>query len=1151
VFRLDGSYVFSASDLSGFLACDHLPALDRAAAAGDLARPQSFRSLAARYGDAHEATYLRRLKTMGMQVAELARPPSLTSADLVQAQRQTVSALAEGYDVVYQGTLFDGEWLGHPDFLVRRDGGSGRWGHAYDIVDTKLARRAKATALLQVALYGEMLTSLQGCEPHELILALGDGSEERFGFGSVTAYLRAIKRRFMTSLQAPSPYPYPVEHCGLCSWDDHCQARRHDDDHLSLIADIRRQQVLRLETAGVETVGAFAAQPVPSEVRIGSSALDRLHRQAREQVRSGEDDALSYSALPPIEGGGLAGLPSPDAGDIFFDMEGFPYAQEGGLEYLFGWVDTDRIFHRHFAEDRSGERWAFEQFMDELAERRRRHPRMHVYHYASYERSALSRLSNRHGIREEEVADLLRAEVLVDLYRVVRQSVVVGAESYSIKYLEPLYGLVRTGDVRNAAESLEMYQEWLDSDPRDDTILERIADYNEIDCRSTLQLRDWLLALRGADTLGDDGGVVADEEPVRTPSAKFTEWLPLAEAATSELLEDVPEDLVEGGAEENGRLVLAQLLKFHQREDNAQWRDFFARMDLSGDELRDDDSVAVAGLRYEGLGAKVRQSQEYVYSFPAQDVGLRPDSRPIDPATGKSPGLLVRLEAINRDFPDRGVLVLMRRATTEVPHPAALVPQGVIDDYVLRRALIHLARGVVANRLDSPLPEWRAARQLLLRNPPRVTGVDPGERLAAAGEHGAEALARIAPLLDGAVLPVQGPPGSGKTYSAVHTIIDAVTKGHRIGVTANSHRVIEHLLTSLAEESAKKESIVRIVHRAGAGAEEIPGIVNVGTNGDVVDLLDRQAVDVIGGTAWLMSCPEMAGRLDLLVIDEAGQVSLANALASMGSATNTILVGDPAQLDQPVQASHPDGTDVSALGYLIDDAAIMPEHLGLFLDQTRRMHPSICHFISEVVYEGKLSGIPGLEHQVVSPLVPQEGVPSGEQLSGAGIRWLPTVHKGNRTSSVEEAGRIAVAVAALLGGTWTDAKDVEHLLGPEDILVVTPYNAHIAALRGCLPKGIQVGTVDKFQGREAPVVFYSMATSSIEDLPRDFEFLFSLSRLNVAISRARALAVLVCSPALLAPRCRTTRQIRLVNALDRLVEFADLSPVHSPAGGDG
>jgi uncharacterized protein len=260
----------------------------------------------------------------------------------------------------------------------------------------------------------------------------------------------------------------------------------------------------------------------------------------------------------------------------------------------------------------------------------------------------------------------------------------------------------------------------------------------------------------------------------------------------------------------------------------------------------------------------------------------------------------------------------------------------------------------------------------------------------------------------------------------------------------------------------------------------------------------------------------------------------------MGVATDVVLVGDPAQLDQPVQAAHPEGTEVSALAHFIGPAATMPDDLGLFLDRTRRMHPSICRFVSEVVYDGKLSGIEGLDRQSVTARDP--AAPLGRLLSGAGHRWLPVAHQGNRNASVEEADRIAGAVDQLIGGSWTDAGGTGRPLTPGDILVVSPYNAQIATLQSRLPDGVAVGTVDKFQGREAPVVFYSMATSSVDDLPRDFEFLFSLNRLNVAVSRAKALAVLVCSPALRAPRCRTTRQVRLVNALCRLIECAEELP---------
>jgi predicted RecB family nuclease len=1150
VLLLDGSFVFSASDLSGYLACDHLLTLDRDAATGVLAKTRGPGALSARYGDEHEAAYLARLKSAGVRVAELERPPSLSRTALEEAQRATVAALAGGYDVVYQGTLFDGTWLGHPDFLVRGGPAGGAWPHTYDVVDTKLARRAKATALVQVALYAQLLTPLQGVEPRWLILALGDGSEERFAYTAVSSYLRAVQARFTDALSAPAPYPYPVEHCALCPWEGHCDDRRRRDDHLSLVAGIRRQQVERLEAAGVPTVAALAALPSLTGVPIGRGVADRLGRQAREQVRSREEGRVSYSRLPSVPGDGLDLLPPPDDGDVFFDLEGFPYAEDGGLEYLFGWVDLSGTFHHRFAADRAAERRAFEQFMDDLAERRRRHPGLHVYHYASYERTALSRLSNRHGVREEEVADLLRDEVLVDLYRVVRRSVVVGAPSYSIKQLEPLYGLRRTGDVQTATESLEMYQDWLDSNPRDDTIRDRIVAYNEVDCRSTLALRDWLLALRGEPPGAVETDVDADVEGGGARSTTMPDWLASVDATSARLLDGLPEDPSAWDHEQRGRRLLAHLLKFHQREDNAGWREYFARMELSWDELRDDDRVAIGDLRFERLGDRVRRSQEHVYSFPSQDVGLRLGDRPIDPATGSSPGELVRLDPTSATDPTRGELVLRRGTAATAPHPRALVPKELVGTYVLRESLLRLADWVADHGLDSPEPPWRAARQLLLRQPPRLAGIGPdqvapGEHhrpLTAIGEHGADAIVRLVPRLDGAALPVQGPPGSGKTYSAAQVIVDAVGRGRRVGVTANSHRVIEHLLVAVRREAARRGTAVRLVHKTDVDDDPVDGVRNVGDNKEVVDLLDRGGMDVLGGTAWLMARPAMAGRLDLLVVDEAGQVSLANALASMGVAIDTLLVGDPAQLDQPFQGAHPEGTDVSALAHVIDGAATMPDDLGLFLDCTRRMHPSICRFVSDVVYDGKLSSVDGLERQRVDGRVDQRSRPGRERLAGAGIRWLAVPHHGNRAASVEEAERIAAAVDELVGGAWVDAAGDEHVLGPEHILVVTPYNAQIVELAARLPAGVEIGTVDRFQGREAPVVFYSMATSSLDDLPRDVEFLFSLHRLNVAVSRAQALAVLVCSPALRAPRCRTTRQVQLLNALCRLIEDAEASP---------
>ena len=1135
----NGSYLYSASDLSGFLACGHLLFRNRAPDSRYLTSDGNDANLAATYGDLHEQAFLERLKSSDLRVVEQERPLPLTAETLRSACDATVKALRDGADVVYQGTLFDGSWLGFPDFLVRRAGGLS--GASYDVVDTKLARSAKATALVQVALYGDLLSSVApDLAPDDLVLALGNGTEARFQLRSAASYVRFVQQRFLGALDDAAPYPYRVEHCAVCRWQERCEERRIAEDHLSLVAGMTRQQVLRLEAAGISTLAQLATLESLPSTRIGAETAQRLRLQAHQQLESRNSGELTWSSVSPPAEGNWWSLPEPDDGDIFFDMEGFPYAEDGGVEYLFGWCDADGGFHHLFAEDRASERTAFEGFMAALDAQLDAHPGMHVYHYADYERSALCRLSNRHGVYEEAVSELLRRHVLVDLYRVVRRSLVLGADSYSIKAVEPLYGFGRSGDVKTATESLDMYQQWLESQPRDERLRAAIADYNAVDCRSTLALRNWLLEARGPLGTSFDPSAESSAAAEAKPQPAFSDWLARVETTAAALLDGVPDDPRARDHVQQGRAVLAHLLKFHQREDNAQWRDHFARQEMEPGELVA-DSASVGELRFERELGPVVCSKEYLYSFPLQDVGLRVGDQPDDPATNRSAGTLVEIVIPCSEDPERGALILKRGATRKAPHPAALIPAGPMNTKVLREALLRLADWVLLNGLESPLAEWRAARQLLLGAPPRLAGGSPGTDrmpLARPGEHGSQAVLRLVPLLDGAALSVQGPPGAGKTTAAVTAILDAVSRGARVAVTSNSHRVIENLLVSLVEESERRNARCRVARKPGSGGAPVPGIASLKENKDVVAALDADSVDVVGGTAWLFAREELAGRFGLLVIDEAGQVSLANALAGSGAATDVLLVGDPAQLNEPTQAQHPESTDSSALSFVIRCRATMPPDLGLFLERTRRMHPGVCAYVSDAFYEGKLAADEGLERQRVEARMDQSTLPAEEQLTGAGVRYLAVPHVGNRNSSPEEASRVREAIEELLGGTWTDAQGNTRPLTAQDILVVAPYNAQVAALRSVLPGNVAVGTVDKFQGREAPVVFYSMATSSGEDLPRDFEFLYSPNRLNVAVSRARALAVLVCNPALLAPRCRSTTQICLANALCKFVEHA-------------
>jgi len=288
---------------------------------------------------------------------------------------------------------------------------------------------------------------------------------------------------------------------------------------------------------------------------------------------------------------------------------------------------------------------------------------------------------------------------------------------------------------------------------------------------------------------------------------------------------------------------------------------------------------------------------------------------------------------------------------------------------------------------------------------------------------------------------------------------------------------------------------------------------------------------VLALTAWLWAREEMANSVDVLFVDEAGQMSLANVLAASPSATSIVLLGDPQQLDQPQKGVHPPGADVSALGHLLNGRATIADDQGIFLTETRRLHPDVCAFTSEIFYEGRLVARPENAHQRLN---------SADPLGGTGLRFAPVEHSGNQNESPEEVQKVAAAVEVLLksGATWTNKKGEKHAITLGDILVVAPYNAQVAALIERLPVGTRVGTVDKFQGQEAPIVFYSMATSTPDDAPRGMGFLYSLNRLNVATSRAQCVAVIVASPALFQVQCKTPRQIELANAFCRYLEMA-------------
>jgi len=1141
--------IVSATDLVGFLECGHLTTLELGRMDGRWERPHQRTDpevvLLQERGDAHEKAFLERLRAEGRSIEEIDKSDLRTPDELRAAEAQTMAAMARGVDVIYQATFFDGRWRGHADFLLRVEGPSDLGDWHYEVADTKLALSVKGSALLQVCVYSERLARIQGREPLQVHVVTGDSTTHTLRLDDFAAFYRSVKRRFEDRVfgpgraNTPSTYPDPVDHCRVCVWFPDCITRRRDDDHPSIVAGMTRAATERLQEAGVPTrrmladLGPGAAVP-----DLNPRTLERLRLQARIQVEGQDRRELLYELIEPKPdepGRGLALLPEPSPLDLFFDMEADPWIENGGLEYLLGVaevVDGSAVYTPYWGHDRAAEKAAFEQFIDLVMSRLERDPAMHVYHYAGYESGAIKRLMQRHGTRIDEVDRLLRGGILVDLYNVVRQGVRASVESYSIKKIEKFYLPAREGPVTEAGFSVVTYETWLrDGEARH---LADLADYNRDDCVSTWMLRDWLEERR-AEAIGRgwpiDRPTIEDGLPGEKQTAQQAETARRVEALTA----DVPADRTTATDDQRNRWLLAQLLDWHGRDAKPEWWNFYRLNKMGVDDLIE-SSEGLGGLVFEadreerGRSAWVRR-----YRFTPQDHRIRVGRSAVEPdgENGLDGGNVEAIDDIE------GTIDLYRTAAKLDRHPVALIPGKPIQVDVLRDALRRLADDVLARGFD-PSDGSRhlgAARDLIARRHPRLasSGGHPAtSRLQAVDEDPLAAAVRLALDLDHGVLPIQGPPGTGKTWTGARMIAALVRAGKKVGVTAQSHRAITNLLDKTSEAFVEAGEPFGAVQKSdGEAGSARTGVRIVDDSKEVAPLLAGGQISIAAGTVWLWARADMVDAVDVLFVDEAGQLSLANTLAAAGAATSLVLLGDPNQLPQVSQGLHPEGAAVSALEHLVGDALTVPVERGLFLPTTYRLHPDVNGFVSEIFYERRLAPDPSTARQALAGKPP---------FGDTGIRWLPVIHTGDDSSSIAEAEIVTDAIEELIGREWTDRHGHVRPLTIEDVVVVAPYNAQVAAIQASVARRIGrpawVGTVDRFQGQEAPVAVYSMAASSAEDAPRGMAFLYDGHRLNVAVSRAMGLAIVIASPDLLLVAPHGPEQMRKVNALARLVEVA-------------
>ena len=1088
--NIDGLVLFSATDLMRFMGCPHAIALDLAYMRGTGPVPAASTEDAAllqKQGDAHEAAHLEHLKSAGRSVVEIERSKLSQNADATRA------ALSAGPDVVFQGAFSMGNWGGWSDFLERVETPSALGPFSYEVADTKLKRRADPKHVLQLVLYSDMLAEIQGTAPEFAHVELGDGTRATLRLADYSAYARMARERLEAFVADPHPTrPMPCADCGLCRWADHCASVWQDEDSLFNVANISRGQVKKLEAAGTNTLEELSTLDLP--VRgIAENTQARLVSQARLQHarKTGAPDFELRAAEP---GKGFDLLPEPQPGDLFYDIEGDPH-YEGGLEYLHGiWFDGQ--FKAFWAHDHGAEAVALDELLKFFRARILEYPTARIYHYAPYEITALKRLTTKYGIGEAYLDRLLRERRFVDLFAVVRGGVIGSEPNYSIKSMEAFYDRKRDGEVKTAGGSVVAYERWRET--QEQSILDEIEDYNRVDCISTEELRDWLIGIRPIGPwpiIAQDAGDKEVEEDADTLALRNM--------------------LAESGLPQERQDMLFNLGVFHSREVKpAQWAVFDSAAKDEDDLL--DDLDALAGLVAIGDVEPIKRSFARTYSYLQQETKLRVGKKATVPVFDGAP-ISVVVEAMDRV--KRQITIKVGPGKTDIlSDRLTLHPDWPLSTGVIASAL----REVIADQCGAR--SFKAVDDLLSATPPRLKS-GPKANLLDKKDLVVGTIAAVIDM-DETVLPIQGPPGTGKTYVTARAILSLVAKGYRVGVASNSHEAIRNVLLGCLQAFEDKDlqitlEDVNLVHKVGSGddgyLDGTVGIIRARSNEDA----SLATADVVGGTAWYFARDQNVQAFDWIFVDEAGQVGLANMVAMGRSARNIVLVGDPRQLPQVIQGAHPEPANLSCLDWILGNHATIPADRGIFLPVSRRMHPDVCQFISEQVYEGRLTSHPDTALQGVT----------GIDYPESGAFWVSVSHEGNAQIAQEEVDAIKKTVADLLGGTWTEKDGSTRAMCEADIIVVAPYNAQVNALLDALPSGIRVGTVDKFQGQEAPVCLISMTASSADETARGLEFLLSLNRINVAISRAKGLALVFGSPRLREAKCTSVGQMQLVNTL--------------------
>ena len=1127
----NNKFLVSPSDLNNFVACKYTVLNEikyhnkEIRKSPDRANDKLWKEM----GVEHEKRHYKILK-------EKYKKSITIKSDLNEKDRfdETVRAIQKGYDLIYHAYLIDDNLRGEADFLIKCDTKSDLGDYSYEVYDTKITRNLKPRHVTQITAYSDMLGKIQKVLPEKMYLI--DGSDEYHSFKTIEyidLFYHSKKEfiKFLSNTSKEKIYPEKCSYCNLCDWKDECDKTWENDNYINLVAGSNKSQIEKLKKNKIRTVEQLSKTKLTAiDLKINAESFKKIQLQAQlqeEKRNTGEDKIV---ILDSDFGKGFYKLPKPDEGDVFFDIEGYP-RMDRPFEYLHGLYYKDKgklKFKDLWAKNynKESEKNIFIELINFLEKRFVEYPNAHIYHYASYEKRAIRELATSYSSEfpKGDIVndDLLRKEKYVDLFSIVSQSIRTSERDLSLKSIEKFYNFKRKADIVKADDSVIKYDNWIAT--KNEKYKQDIIKYNEEDCISTYLLREFLVKNKpeNIDWFVKQEEVTKEGEEPNKYRRKASNKL-----SREEVEVDLNNRLEKKKNKTNKKFVenLKNFIGFHWKSNKPEFWEVFDRAEKTHLELEDDTECIANSVLINDKPKVTEEGFIYSYRFNDQNYKQKEGKSAFDAHQIKGLGTIYSIE---ENFPDKNIvkiLISKRRKNIEMPSLLTLgntmPPQVHQHDQALNKFL----EDYILNNGEN----YKSIMDMLERKEPDIKNIKSGSILIEENKDLITQSIEIVKNLNNSYLTIQGPPGTGKTYTSAKIIIELMKVGKKVGVTSNSHEAIKTLLIAIEQQAVDQNYEFSGMRKSkSSDKHEWKFIRNVTTGKP----LNMDSYSLFAGTSWFFVDPRMNKTLDYLFIDEAGQVALGTTIANATSADNLVLIGDQMQLSQPMRAKHEGYARMSSLDFILEDDDTISTDKGVFLNVTRRLNKKICNYISTSFYDSRLTSDPITETRSVNLKL--------DPIKDEGLFYVPIDHNGCSQRSDEEADLVEKVFNKIVNKEYK-SENITGKISAKDIMVVAPYNAQANNIRERLKKkfkdDVRVGTIDLFQGQEAKVVLISMTTSDVESLPRHKDFFFSRNRLNVAISRAECVAIIIFNQNLLLASASNIKEMKLINSFCKLLTF--------------